>query len=95
MAKRSRLNDYAEKEDFEKTEAEDEHIDIEIDEAGGEKEESMKVGSENEAAKVENEKMEVEKDDGVKGKISETDSDPNVLVLPPIPVKPAVVKENI
>ncbi|PWA57007.1 PB1 domain-containing protein [Artemisia annua] len=89
-------NDYAEKEDCEKTEAEDKHIDIEMDEAGGEKEESMKVGGENEeAAKVENEKMEVEKDDGVKGKISETDNDPNVLVLPPIPVKPAVVKENM
>ncbi|GJT78263.1 hypothetical protein Tco_1044988 [Tanacetum coccineum] len=89
-------NDYAEKEDCEKTEAEDEHIDIEIDEAGLEKEESMKVGGENEeAAKVENEKMEVQIDDGVKGKISETNDDPNVLVLPPIPVKPAVVKENI
>ncbi|GKA18429.1 hypothetical protein Tco_0698344 [Tanacetum coccineum] len=56
----------------------------------------MKVGGENEeAARVENEKMEVEKDDGVKGKISETDDDPKVLVLPPIPVKPAVVKEKI
>lgn len=89
----------AEKEKSENVEVEDEKGEnIEIEKVGDEKEEALKGQGENEdVGKLEGEKEEVEKEEGENGKIREVeDDDSDVLVLPPIPAKPAnVTKEKM